>query len=176
MTRLPKPKRWVLAAMNEMETAEMIEKHIEHYAVDKDGNRYPVHYPTNFVRHYMQRKDDDALPIAVTIGTMPIVLGYGDMLAPAGFDRLRGIQFMIQPELRAILPKREDCTPEAVKAAIKFLLDEWLYRRQDQPHRQVHHHRRRAHHDRAFAAGSAARLSSTPPAGAAAARPLRSRC
>ena len=38
--------------------------------------------------------------------TMPIVLGYGEMLAPEGFDRLRGIQFIIQDELRAILPKR----------------------------------------------------------------------
>ena len=105
MTRLPPPEQWVLSAMNEMETAEMIEKHIEHYAVDKDGNRYPVHYPTHFVRHYMNR-DDGALPIVVTIATVPIVLGYGELLAPQGFDRLRGIQFIIQPELRAILPKR----------------------------------------------------------------------
>jgi hypothetical protein len=125
MTKLPAPEQWVLSKMSEMETAEMIERHIEHYAVDKDGNRYPVHYPTPFVKHYMKR-DDNALPIIVAIATAPLVLGYGELLAPKGFDRLRGIQFIIQDELRAVVPKREDCTEEAVKKAMEFLCDEWL--------------------------------------------------
>jgi hypothetical protein len=38
-----------------MEMAEMIETYIEHYT-DKGGNRYPVHYPTPFVRHYMKER------------------------------------------------------------------------------------------------------------------------
>ena len=66
------------------------------------------------------------LPTVVAIATAPIVLADGGLLAPEGLDRLRGIQFIIQDELRAILPKREDCTEEAVKAAMKFLCDEWL--------------------------------------------------
>jgi hypothetical protein len=111
--------------MDEMETAEMIETYIEHYAVDKFGNRYPVHYPTPFVRHYMNRSDG-ALPTVVAIATAPIVLADGGLLAAEGLDRLRGIQFIIQDELRAILPKREDCTEAAVAAAMKFLCDEWL--------------------------------------------------
>ena len=48
------------------------------------------------------------------------------MLAPDGLDRLRGIQFIIPDELRAIIPKAEDCTPDAVKAAMELLCDEWL--------------------------------------------------
>ena len=70
MTKLPAPEQWVLSTMSEMETAEMIEKHIEHYVEDAKGNRYPVHYPTNFVRHYMKR-DDNALPVVVAIATAP---------------------------------------------------------------------------------------------------------
>ena len=93
--------------------------------MDKDGNRYPVHYPTPFVRHYMNRSDG-ALPTVVAIATAPIVLADGGLLAAEGLDRLRGIQFIIQDELRAILPKREDCTEAAVTAAMKFLCDEWL--------------------------------------------------
>jgi hypothetical protein len=125
MTRLPAPEQWVLCTMSEMETAEMIEQHIEHYAVDEGGNSYPVHYPTPFVKHYMKR-DDNALPIIVAIATAPLVLGHGELLAPDGFDRLRGIQFIIKDKLRAIIPKREDCTPDAVKEAMEFLCDDWL--------------------------------------------------
>ena len=84
-----------------------------------------MHYPTPFVRHFMNRSDG-ALPTVVAIATAPIVLADGGLLAPEGLDRLRGIQFIIQDELRAILPKREDCTEAAVKAAMKFLCDEWL--------------------------------------------------
>jgi len=62
----------------------------------------------------------------VAIATAPIVLADGGLLAAEGLDRLRGIQFIIQDELRAILPKREDCTEAAVRAAMKFLCDEWL--------------------------------------------------
>ena len=38
----------------------------------------------------------------------------------------RGIVFRIPPELLAMLPKREDCTPAAVAEAMRFLTDEWL--------------------------------------------------
>jgi len=125
MSRLPAPEQWILKKMSEMEVAELIEKHIEHYAEDKDGNRRSVHYPTPFVRHYMNRSDG-ALPTIVAIATTPIVLADGGLLAPRGFDHLRGIQFIIQDELRAIVPQRADCTREAVKKAMKFLCDEWL--------------------------------------------------
>jgi len=125
MTGLPEPEQWVLSTMNEMEVAEMIERYIEHYAVDKGGNHYPVHYPTPFVGHFMNRSDG-ALPTVVAIATAPIVLADGGLLATEGLDRLRGIQIIIQDELRAILPKREDCTEAAVRAAMKFLCDEWL--------------------------------------------------
>src|SRR5262245_53415546 len=125
MTNLPPPEQYVLCKMSEMEVAEMIEEHIDFYAVDKYGNEFSVHLPTPFVRHFM-RRDDDALPTVVAIATAPIVLADGNLLAPEGLDRRRGIQFLIQDELRAVIPQQQDCTPERVKAAMEFLCDEWL--------------------------------------------------
>jgi hypothetical protein len=125
MTKLPPPEQWVLKPMNEMECAEMIEEHIDFVRENPDGSLRSVHLPMTFVRHYLQR-DDNVLPTAVAIATAPIVLGDGAMLMPDGLDRLRGIIFIIQKELRAIIPQRKDCTKKAVKAAMQFLCDEWL--------------------------------------------------
>jgi hypothetical protein len=125
MTKLPPPEQWALCKMDEMEIAEMIEEHIDFYVEDEDGNRRSVHYPMPFVRHYV-RRHDGALPTIVAYATMPLVMGDGTLLAPPGLDRKRGIQFIIPDEVRAIVPKRADCTPERVRSAIKFLFDEWL--------------------------------------------------
>jgi hypothetical protein len=126
MTRLPPPEQWVLCKMSEMEVAEMIEKYIDFYKVDEEtGIIRSVHLPTEFVRHFMKR-DDGVLPTVVAIATAPIVLADGVLLAPEGLDRERSIQFIIQDELRAVIPQREDCTPERVKAAMQFLCDKWL--------------------------------------------------
>src|SRR6185312_852766 len=117
MTSLPPPEQWVLCKMNDMELAEMIEEHIDYYTVDEHGER-SVHLPTPFVRHFM-RRSDGVLPTVVAIATAPIVLADGVLLAPDGLDRERGIQFLIQDELRAVVPQGEDCTPERVKAAME---------------------------------------------------------
>src|SRR5262249_56900185 len=69
---------------------------------------------------------DDVCPTVVSIATLPIVLADGVLLAPDGLDPDRGIAFKIQPELREVLPRREDCTDEAVRAAMEYLTDEWL--------------------------------------------------
>ena len=113
MTKLPTPEHYILERMDVMETAELIEQHIDFYKEYENGFRRSVHLPTEFVKHYMQRHDG-ALPTAVAIATLPIVLADGGLLAPEGLDRLRGIVFLIQKELRAVLPRREDCTAEAV--------------------------------------------------------------
>ena len=157
MTRLPPPEQWVLSKMNEMEVAEMIEQHIDYYTVDEDGNRRSVHLPTQFVRHFMQRHDG-ALPTVVAIATAPIVLADGDLLAPEGLDRQRGIQFIIQDELRAVIPQRKDCTPERGEGGDGVPVRRVAGRRRHRLRRQVHHHCRRAHPDRALAAAGPAVL------------------
>jgi hypothetical protein len=118
---LPAPEQWLLRQMNEMEVAELIEQHIDY--IDENGRS--VHLPMPFVRHYVNR-DDDVLPTLVAIATLPIVLDDGSLLAPDGLDRERGIIFEIQNELRAVLPRREDCDAAAVRKAMEFLCGEWL--------------------------------------------------
>jgi hypothetical protein len=121
MTKLPEPEQWVLQKMTFEEVSEMIERHIDF--VDKDGRS--VRPRASIVKHYM-RRSDGALPTLVAVAQLPIVLLDGEMLAPDGLDRLRGIIFIIPKELREVLPKHEDCTKEAVEKAMKFLTDEWL--------------------------------------------------
>lgn len=122
MTTLPPPEQWVIVKMNEMELAEEIEKLIDY--VDKDGRS--VHLPMSFVRHYMER-DDGALSMLVAIATLPIILADGGVLAMEDdFDDERGIAFKIPKEVMAILPKRGDCTADAVQQAMTFLCDDWL--------------------------------------------------
>jgi hypothetical protein len=122
MTQLPVPEQWVIHTMDEMEVAEMIERHIDY--VDAEGRS--VHLPMQFVRHYM-RRDDGALPTIVTIATLPIVLADGVILAmDDGLDRDRGIVFKIPEQLLTMLPHRTGCTKETVGRAMRFLTEDWL--------------------------------------------------
>ena len=126
VTKLAKPELWVLHRMNEMELAEMIERYIDYYVEYANGFRRSVHLPMQFVRHYLQRQNDDVLPTAVAISQAPLVLADGNLLAPDGLDRERGIIFIIPKDLRAVVPAAEDCTQECVRVAMDFLCDEWL--------------------------------------------------
>jgi hypothetical protein len=121
MTRLPTPKQWVLKKMTVEECAEMIERHIDF--VDKDGRS--VDLPTKFVRHYMNR-DDGALPTQVAVSTLPLVFADGGVWAEDKFDRLRGIDFRIEPEVSACVPQADSVTDEQVEQAMMFLADAWL--------------------------------------------------
>ena len=64
------------------------------------------------------------LPIAGAIVANPLVLADEILLAPEGLDRERRVVFKIEPALRDLLPKPEDCTSNAVTRAMHFLLDE----------------------------------------------------
>jgi hypothetical protein len=119
--KLPVPEQWVLSRADEMELAEIIESHIDFV----DGKNRSVHLPSPFVKHYLKR-DDHALPTVLAIATAPIVTADGEILAAEGFDRESKIIFEIPKELRAVLPRREDCTDEAVEKAYCFLSDNWF--------------------------------------------------
>jgi hypothetical protein len=121
-TSLPAPEQWLLTRHDEMQLAELIERHIDY--IDDDGQS--VHLAMAYVRHYLQRHDN-VLPTVVAIATLPIVLPDGAILAQQeGFDRDRGIVFHIPHKMMQVLPDRRDCTPSAVKQAIEFLTDDWL--------------------------------------------------
>src|ERR1700730_16202859 len=120
-TRLPAPEQLLIQPLNEMELAEMIEKHIEYV---NDAGR-PVHLHTSFVKHYLKR-DDRALPIVTSIAQLPIVLYDGTILTGRGINRRYGIVFRVPAKLEALLPTPEACTDTAVARAMRFLTDEWL--------------------------------------------------
>jgi hypothetical protein len=62
----------------------------------------------------------------VAVATLPLVLADGGVLSGDRFDRLRGIDFRIQPEILACVPEPGSVTDNRVKAAMRFLTDEWL--------------------------------------------------
>jgi hypothetical protein len=115
--RLPAPEQPLLTRLNDMQTAELIEHHIEF--VNKGRS---VHLGTDFVRHFRQRTD--GLPLVVAVATAPVVLGDGSVLRSNGLDRDRGIIFRIPAQLLALLPT--SVTEERVAEAMRFLFDEWL--------------------------------------------------
>ena len=121
-TRLPAPEQPLLTRLDEIALAELIEHYIEF--VDAETGR-PVHLAAPFVKHYL-RRDDDALPVATGVATLPIVLPNGTLLSSRGLDRDRGIVFRVPPQVEAILPKPAECSPAAVAEAMRFLTHEWL--------------------------------------------------
>ena len=99
------------------------------------------------------RRHDGVLPtVTERMPPIPIALADGNLLAPEGLDRERGIQFLIQDEATGGYPAGPGLPPrEQVKAAMEFLCDEWLVDVARRPCRQGDDHRCRAHHDRALA-------------------------
>ena len=124
-TRLPAPAMPLLTPHDEYSMAHLIERHIEFYKLDQDGNERSVALDPVFVRHYMKFRDLK-LPVVTAIVTSPLVLPDGTLLATQGLDRQRGIIFRLQPELIALLPDVKDCTAASVAEAMRFLTDEWL--------------------------------------------------
>jgi flagellar biosynthesis GTPase FlhF len=116
------PDQWTIAILREYGLTEEIERFINYV----DGGGEPVRPPMPLVQAYMNR-DDQALHILAAISTQPIVLADGVVLGREnGFDRTRGIQFIVPESIVALVPQREDCTPEAVEKAMRFVTDEWL--------------------------------------------------
>ncbi len=111
----------MLTRLDEIRLAELIERHIDY--VNPEGQS--VHLAAPFVRHFLVRSDD-ALPIASAIATLPIVMPDGTLLSERGLDRQRGIVFRVPPHLLSVIPNPADCTPAAVAASMRFLMDEWL--------------------------------------------------
>ena len=120
--RLPPAEQPLLTRLSEPQLAELIERYIDY--VDRTSRS--VHLASPFVHHFHTRPDDLALPLAVSIATLPLVLVDGTLLKGCGLDRERGIVFRIPAELSAVLPEKNDCTPQAVAEAMQFLTDGWF--------------------------------------------------
>jgi hypothetical protein len=121
--RIPAPEQLRLARLDEIESAELIERHIEHVELGEFGP-IPVHLSPPFVQHYYKRREDHALPRVYIIIQMPLVLPNGEILSERGLNREMNAIFRIPKELRP--PQREDCNAPEVSEAMRFLTDDWL--------------------------------------------------
>jgi hypothetical protein len=72
------------------------------------------------------QRDDGVLPTIVAVSALPLVFADGGVWLEDKFDRLRGIDFRIQPEVAACVPKPDTVNDDAVYEAMTFLTDEWL--------------------------------------------------
>jgi hypothetical protein len=121
-TRLPAPEQPLLYRLDEPALAELIERHIEYV----DETNRPVHLASAFVKHYLVRADA-ALPVVAAVATLPIVLPDGTILTGRGLNHRLGVVMRVPPKLHDRLPKPEECTPDAVAKAMRFLTQEWLF-------------------------------------------------
>jgi hypothetical protein len=114
--------QWNIFKLDNCDVANLLEKHIDFIDM-KEG--YSVQCPPAFVNHYRQWHDS-TLPKLVAISPLPLVLGNGEILAPRGLNRLRGIAFIIDDKLRQCLPSGRICDNAPVATALDFLLNDWL--------------------------------------------------
>jgi hypothetical protein len=121
-SRLPPPEQLLLTRLDKPAVAELIERHVEYL----DAFHRPVHLGAPFVEHFQIRKDDPALPVAIAVSTLPILLPDGTILAAPGLHRDHGIVMRVPAALLARLPLRRDCIPRAVARAMRFLTQVWL--------------------------------------------------
>jgi hypothetical protein len=122
-TPIPAPDMALLTKLDVHTMRLVIERYICHMSVDEIPR--PVTLAADFIRSYMSNSKS-RLPIVGSIVTTPVVKKDGSLLAPNGLDRESGVVFRIDQALRDLLPRREDCTPDAVREAMRFLTDEWL--------------------------------------------------
>jgi hypothetical protein len=113
-----------IARLSLNETANLLETHIDFYKETESGS-CSVKRPTCYVEHF-QKWEGSAMPMLVAFSQLPLVLADGEILAPRGLDKLRGIAFIIDGELRGRLPSSRVRDETQVAEALDFLLNDWL--------------------------------------------------
>jgi hypothetical protein len=127
--RLPAPLIHMLSRHDSYTLALYVENYINFYkwprkASDGNFSTTPARLHKSFVDHYLKFRDS-RLPRVKGLLTMPLVLSDGQLLTQNGLDRKRKLIFRIPPEILEIMPKGPP-TEEDVKAAMLFLINEWL--------------------------------------------------
>jgi phage/plasmid primase-like uncharacterized protein len=119
----PVPEQLVIVPLTALELAEALEQHVDYVHPNTGRSVTP---PAWVVKPFL-RRDDKVLPEIGALATAPIVLADGGLLAQEdGIDVDRGIAFAIPPEAMAWVPPRDERGPDAVRAAMEFLTEDWL--------------------------------------------------
>jgi hypothetical protein len=101
----------------------LVERYVR-FDVQKKNSSYFGALPGPFVAALMEFSPSD-IPVVRAINTAPLVTLSGQVIDGVGLDRDTGLVHRIDPLLRACLPATRP-TEQDVKAALNFLLDEWL--------------------------------------------------
>ena len=97
----------------------LVERYVR-FVVEKKN----ITFPTPFVAALMEFAPSD-IPVVRAINTAPLVMMSGQVIDGVGLDRNTGLVHRIDPLLRACVPTNPP-TEEDVRAALTYLLDEWL--------------------------------------------------
>lgn len=100
----------------------LVERHIRLVKTTRKGDTMDVSLAEHFVAA-LSVLPGSVIPICDGIQLVPLVMVGRRLLAPMGYDPGTRLLFQIDPALRELLPKPEDCTPEAAKKAWEFLSD-----------------------------------------------------
>ena len=129
-TPVPAPPELLLKERDVDEVIALVEKHIRLMRTYKDGSQREVALQAPFARALMKPEFKSRMAICRGASRMPMVIvkgsGGSELFWTKGLHRKRQILFRVPEEVIAILPRKEDCTMEAGKAAWKFLTEEWL--------------------------------------------------
>jgi hypothetical protein len=121
-SRLPAPEQFLLSKHDQFSLEIEVGKYITFVQRTLDGSRDVTE---KFTLHYLKLRGS-AAPRVHAVLTLSIVLPDRTLLAENGIDRERKVAFRIDRTLLRWIPKREDCTPKAIRAAYRFLTEEWL--------------------------------------------------
>jgi hypothetical protein len=103
---------------------EMLVESYVRFVVQKKNTSYFGALPGPFVAALMEYSTS-GIPVARAINTAPLVTMSGQIIDGVGLDRDTGLVHRIDPLLRACLPPNPP-TEQDVRAAVIYLLDEWL--------------------------------------------------
>jgi hypothetical protein len=103
---------------------KMLVERFVRFDVQKKNDRYFGALPGSFVAALMEFLPS-GIPVVRAINTAPLVTMSGRVIDGVGLDRDTGLVHRIDPLLRACVPTNPP-TEAQVRAALIFLLDEWL--------------------------------------------------
>jgi hypothetical protein len=121
---LPAPDQYLLSKHDKFSLEREVGNYITFFERTQSGAR-DVAPPEKHVLHYLGFNDSKA-PRVHAVLTLPIVTQEGTVVAENGLNRELKSVLRIDKTLLRWIPKKEDCTPQAVRAAYKFLTEEWF--------------------------------------------------
>ena len=121
----PAPQEPMIIRLSAVEVELLIERYIRFETQKTDESPYAAALQRDFICALMAMGQGSKIPVARAINTAPLVAINGNVISGVGLDRDTGLIHRIEAHLLDCLPKATP-TEEEVRAALRWLLDEWL--------------------------------------------------